>query len=1085
MKKTIIFLYIIFILNYLEAKFAPKDINAREESIYARDSNILFKGFNTNTIEIGDISIEDLDGHLEIVISNCKSQNIIKTQKIFELSIKNYDENAICIIPKLKFDEISSFNIRCKINSKNGLIYNNEIVLNKIPFLKNFIFKGFEKYIQNLDYEIINPYNIYNEDQDKQIYTLTAGYILKENCYNNIYKFSLYNNQLDGDAIDGEFKLGILNFNKPALCQYISNNNRILCNIEVNSDNEYCKNIYKDIRIKYIVEKEYIEDKAGNQLWLKGFNGLESITVEAGDLIKGNCIDNIYEFKFKNSILYNDNLDNDIQFKFKLSSPAGLEPICSLSSNSEEKLTSDISEKEIDINCKIIGTTNNCPIPDEKTDLILGGNKPSDYLISVSKRITFKKFAEKSTIIKISAKNLKKLKEDDKYFLIFSYSMNNNYLNEEEISSISFNINYKDEEDNNFKKASCKMNSEYIKCEMKNVESDDINIIISEEPLDMYNIIKEKTIIFENFKDKKIITLVANTIIKGKCNEENKLYSFKIEVTKKITLPIKDFFLQMKYPELVFTCNIDLNQNSEINSIICSREGTSTCVIDSKENIVVGDSNPEPIQIDENSILYFSSFAGKSTFPIKISVGTLLKKNIQNNKYYYFSFSDIEVDNTNKITVSFSFKMFFNENEVDAICKCVNTQLSCYFNLEENIESNEILNYDLRIGNIEVDNSDLFLDGFSNQETFTVLFGNIDEKKIVEDKFIFIIKNNKNIEKIGTLKENKSFKIKFYTSEDNKDNKIDAECVIEENNIKCESDDKSLKEDNDVILDEYILNTDVPYLILNNNSFYFKNDKKLRTYTIIAGKIKKPECKEVGQNYVFNLLGTIFPLENPKEIDVEMKIKVDNEDNEPNEAICSLKKSSVECIIKDINCAQEIILTGNNIENNPDKELVSPNTIFFNGFNNRRTFTILAGKLNKGECDIDKNQYSFTFTNNKINYNNNKFRIKFKLKSDENSNIDAVCDISKEDNTIVCKANTCLNDEEDIEIISGDREDYTTEDPNTISYKGFNGKNTVTIKNEKGKIIKGETIDNTFTFYIKDNKINEINEKKKKLNIEV
>lgn len=92
---------------------------------------------NTN-IEIGEISIRNLDGYSELVISGCKSSKKINREKSFELSIKNTNETIICTIPKLKsFYEINTFNIICRFKSFNRMILSDEIIINDMPILKD------------------------------------------------------------------------------------------------------------------------------------------------------------------------------------------------------------------------------------------------------------------------------------------------------------------------------------------------------------------------------------------------------------------------------------------------------------------------------------------------------------------------------------------------------------------------------------------------------------------------------------------------------------------------------------------------------------------------------------------------------------------------------------------------------------------------------------------------------------------------------------------------------------------------------------------------------------------------------------
>ena len=85
----------------------------------------------------------------------------------------------------------------------------------------------------------------------------------------------------------------------------------------------------------------------------------------------------------------------------------------------------------------------------------------------------------------------------------------------------------------------------------------------------------------------------------------------------------------MKYPKEIATCNIIPDLMTETRDIKCVITGTSACPIESEDSdIIVGDSEPEPIQLSETEIVYFSSFAEKNTFIYKVSVGILKKGDI-------------------------------------------------------------------------------------------------------------------------------------------------------------------------------------------------------------------------------------------------------------------------------------------------------------------------------------------------------------------------------------------------------------------------------------------------------------------------
>ena len=189
-------------------------------------------------------------------------------------------------------------------------------------------------------------------------------------------------------------------FENEAICSFNLKTLLISCSVEVNeneNEKQYCENIYKDIKIENINSGQnyiYIDN---NILHLNGFEGLETITVEAGELYKGKCNNNKYEFKFKNSIAYNV-ISEEYKFNLKLKKPEVLTAICYLRkvSNREEKF---------DIDCEIDGK-DSCPIYDEKIDFEIQNN-PGDIVINKNKRIKFKNFDIKSTIFSIKAGKLK------------------------------------------------------------------------------------------------------------------------------------------------------------------------------------------------------------------------------------------------------------------------------------------------------------------------------------------------------------------------------------------------------------------------------------------------------------------------------------------------------------------------------------------------------------------------------------------------------------------------------------------------------------------------------------------------------
>ena len=424
---------------------------------------------------------------------------------------------------------------------------------------------------------------------DIQTSTLNAGYIVKESCNNDLYKFRIQNNILSGLNLDisGQFKLKIAQFENDVSCSINPTNKIINCNVNENNDN--CKNIYMDIKIDNIIGDNYILI-GDNILHLYGFENIETITVEAGDLNKGNCNNNIYEFTFIDSKIYNEILNNkEIEFSLQLIKPEILYPKCYLPSNLK---MNDI----FNITCKIIGT-NNCPITGDKE--LLFDKNPGIIIYDSKRTINFKSFAGKSTIINISAGRLSKLEFDELkkiYSIIFSNSKFEYTFNIDILFNIKLNINESEKSIN----CNLEKGSKDIICELDNIESDKINILVLENPIDDFESLESKTIIFTDFIGKQINTIAAGKIERGKCVGKNYIFTFKNS-----TIPIyteNKFYLQMKYPNKEAICNI--TSNSEVNEITCVIEGISTCIVESEDSdIIVGELEPEPIEIDDNIIL--------------------------------------------------------------------------------------------------------------------------------------------------------------------------------------------------------------------------------------------------------------------------------------------------------------------------------------------------------------------------------------------------------------------------------------------------------------------------------------------------
>ena len=101
----------------------------------------------------------------------------------------------------------------------------------KPPDIYDLIFEKENYY----NYSLWEPNSIYfNIPKDISTTTLTAGYINKENCQNNLYYFTIRNYIISGEEltnIDGDFDLSLYEFENKASCVIDSTNKIIHCHV--------------------------------------------------------------------------------------------------------------------------------------------------------------------------------------------------------------------------------------------------------------------------------------------------------------------------------------------------------------------------------------------------------------------------------------------------------------------------------------------------------------------------------------------------------------------------------------------------------------------------------------------------------------------------------------------------------------------------------------------------------------------------------------------------------------------------------------------------------------------------------------
>ena len=305
--------------------------NYRTEDIYTvnhiESINLVYSRLRLGQVLKGDISASPDIYNFTILNTNISKK--IGYNKTFPLHIKinNIDLDSNCTI----INDISEFDMDCSIEKNFSIDDNNYEIL---------LVEG--------NYTITDDQNkiYYTISQNKSTTTLNAGYIIKgTSCSNGLYKFTVYNNIVTGDEIESdkenlEFNLKLEQFTNEAFCSFNLKTKLIICSVEVNeNEKQYCENTYRDIKIENINGGQNYIYVDNNILHLNGFEGLETITVEAGELYKGKCNNNKYEFKFINSIAYNV-ISEEYKFNLKLKKPEVLTAICYLRkvSNIEVKL---------------------------------------------------------------------------------------------------------------------------------------------------------------------------------------------------------------------------------------------------------------------------------------------------------------------------------------------------------------------------------------------------------------------------------------------------------------------------------------------------------------------------------------------------------------------------------------------------------------------------------------------------------------------------------------------------------------------------------------------------------------------------
>ena len=982
--------------------------------------------------------------------------------------------------------QIVNNTLNYKTNSK-CVIESNQIIYNMNCTIENYCPISIFDIIYETENDILfnNHVTIYMKYSKISTTTIKPGYLLKNSCDGVYYNFLIKDNEFNMEPnleLNGNFNLKLKEFTNDANCKisiiiyedddYDIN---IYCSVEYNkNESEYCTNMNKDITIEKIRYKDYHYILVNDNIVLHLFSyenlATHTNTIEGGDLIRGVCKDGNYEFKLLDSKIYNNlTFDDEVNFGLLLSQPDEIDALtatCHLPNNLR-------IDNKFNISCTLTDSSDFCNVNSVKTEIFTIIKDPSEIK---DKQINFINFINKTTLTMINAGILYKSKYEQSnniYYFTIENSTNTSVLK----NNINFNLQVKF--DSGFKTADCTLYSATLKieCSIKEIDTEDININIEQEPpLDTVSS-SEKIINFTNFKSKQINTIIAGKIQKGSCNDG--VYSFSFINSKIINNFEGEFILELSQPKKNATCLIkNFDEKEKECDVVCSLEKSESCQADyENEDFIVGSKNPENITVNNDRVIYFANFTEQTTIVYNITVGNLLKSEIKNDKFY-FTFSNGTQNNfpNFKKTIKFTFDMFYNETQISPECSLAKISgsgiisrvtLDCYFNLEDEIKGrDDLLNYDIRIGqdinkNKVIINSkqEINLFGFDNKQTLTLLGKNIINKYMENGKINFVVNYTSSKE----IEGNTYFDLGFYKNNDKDKYKANCTFNMDLKTIKCEDLDNTLTIDDDIAI-----RTNPKYSLLTIQTLYFNNFKSLGTYTVKAGSIVKLKCDDSSDSYTFNLRKSSSQ-NIPKAAFIQIPINLDDNKYNANCSIINSNEYKMDCIINEkVECPRNIILDNDIIK--PDETVFEPNTTFFNDFNNKRTITITAGRLKKGVCDTMNNIYNFTFENNIIDYKINttiEFELIIKLEN-ENKTSNCKINLNNENNIIYCEVYKCPALGEDVFIVANPEPNYKSLYPNSLFFENFPASNTTTIlTSETSVIIKSED-----SFIITDNYIN-------------
>ena len=568
------------------------------------------------------------------------------------------------------------------------------------------------------------------------------------------------------------------------------------------------------------------------------------------------------------------------------------------------------------------------------------------------------------------------------------------------------------------------------------------------------------TTFFNNFSNKRTITIKPGKIKKGQCISTSQ-YNFTFvqnEIDYKTNSIINFNLDTLLNITKLYSSSCSINLSNTNNAINCKID---FCPSEEYDLFINSNPNADYKTLNPNSI-FFEDFINKNTTTIIMSQSGMIIKN-QNGMILsdnYINENDI-IYNQFNITI----KLKISEEEKDANCLIPQVKKDEKFNI-----TCTIINFakENEIEIIEEPTSDnYYFVGYKNKRTMTLKAGSLYKD---EEHGKFYIKNSSFSKEYTIMdKDKKEFDLNYKYN--NLDEKI-AKCFfnITEGYIDSKLQIICSTQMSQTYLETISLLTNPNYILMNGNiTLYFSNFNNLNLYSITPGIIIKEKCDS--NSFAFNLINT--SLSNPlsQSVNLYLPIKINEQDEK--ESSCIIDKESTKF---NMSCKIHNYCPNNNIDIKIEKmqksnmSIIGPDTLYINISSEKQTSTLNVGYLQKINCSYEGSYFFNINNNNYTGKNLDKKESQFKLKLAQ-FDILATCDLYNQNITCILKINPnnkyCINIYEDIkgEKIIGDNSDNCILiDGNILHFYGIENLETFTIKG--GELNQGSYNNKKYTFFL-------------------